>query len=317
VRITKLTLGAILAALFTTSITAFAQTQIEPLKARRGGEVGSGSGSSDRMAHYENDGDLADCQRAIGILKRALRKTEYQDANYSALRRVLERGLIEAGSLFNPHDQSLTKQAIRRGQILGSVFRGGCPIDSNEGQQVCLEREQRTAVYFLSQFYTYIIDVIYPLDENYWYPTFKRCDRYDCYDREDRRDIYKRFHTDYTKAAQKLLGFYLGDDRNKLPEAFAMNTYELRAAERVLKWSADDLNRDLFRRSYACIREELYESAQDLADFNAGDREIFRNSRQAIEFARRAANSALRALDNLEWDRDSYERGSRPICRRW
>jgi hypothetical protein len=262
-----------------------------------GGEAGSGGDESTDFSARQRDGYYGSCASAVGVLRRALRMARFQNGNFPSVRRILVAGLVNALKELPDEDSPLTKLAVQRGLRLDAQFSGGCRgFNENLSRAQCLDLEVRTAVYFLDKFYGYIVNSVYPLDENYWIPYhanyYPHCRSYDCLP----PDFYDSFWVAYKESARSLLDFYVGTPESGIPEALASNLYELRVAEHVLRWSAEDLNMDLFRRRFACAIDDLQEAAQDLADFNAGSSMIFRNSRQAVGFARDTATAEASLL---------------------
>lgn len=263
-------------------------------------------GRSDDSRDY--DGDLFGiCHRATGLLRDAMDQAIeiFNDGDVSGARNMLMLGLRDASQSFNPHlqEKPLLQNAIVRGLTLNSVFQNACPAH-NQG---CLNLEARAAAYFLSVYYGYILNTVSSLDENYYVPYMQRrhhnCRSFDCL-RDDNDDRFSNrfddgfvdsFFTNYKDAAVSLLGFYNGNN-SSLPDALARNTYELRLAELVLGWAADDLNTDLFRRHFACAITELDQASQALADYNAGNSSRFRTSTRAVQFARRKSESIANIL---------------------
>lgn len=267
--------------------------------ARSGGEVGSGGGESgygNWNTDVSGDGMYGSCASAIGALQRALRMARYQNGNFAQTRRVLTQGLANALAQIPERETPLTKSALRRGLTLNQQFVGGCRNAADPTSKAqCLDLEQRTAVFFLDRFYSYIINSVYPLDTNYWIPyrtQYPRCRSYACLP----SNFYSSFYVAYKDSARELLDFYIGHGHNGMPDALAMDVYELRVAEHVLKWASTDLNLDLFRRGFQCVVSDLAVASQDLADFNSGSTMIFRNSRQAVNFARDTAYANASAL---------------------
>jgi len=231
------------------------------------------------------------CASAVGVLRRTLRMAQYQNGNFASIRRLLVQGLANALKEIPAHEDPLTKSALRRGLVLDQQFVNGCKnISDPTTKAQCLDLELRTAVFFLDRFYSYILNSVYPLDEHYWIPyrtRYSHCRSHQCFP----SNFYSAFYVAYKDSARELLNFYIGNRSNGMPDSLAMNVYELHVAENVLKWSASDLNLDLFRRNFACVIGDLAMAAQDLADFNAGSTMVFRNSRQAVNFARNTADS--------------------------
>lgn len=262
-----------------------------------GGEAGSGGGDGfGAFTNAADDGFYNTCANAVGVLRRALRMAQYQNGNFASIRRLLVDGLANALREIPSHEDPLTKSAIRRGLTLNQQFINGCKnITDPTSKAQCLDLELRTAVFFLDRFYSYILNFVYPLDANYWIPyrtQYPRCRSYNCLP----SSFYSAFYAAYKDSARELLNFYIGNRSNGMPYALAMDVYELHVAENVLKWSANDLNLDLFRRNFACLIGDLAMAAQDLADFNTGSTMVFRNSRQAVNFARNTADSSASAL---------------------
>jgi hypothetical protein len=275
----------------------------------RGGATDSRDGGGhDDADSRDYDGDLLSiCHRATGLLRDAMDQAieTFNDGDVSGARNMLMLGLREASQSFNPHlqEKPLLQNAIVRGLALNSVFQNACPAH-NQG---CLNLEARAAVYFLSVYYGYILNTVSSLDENYYVPYMQRrhhnCRSFDCL-RDDNDDRFSNrfndgfvdsFFTNYKDAAVSLLGFYNGNN-SSLPDALARNTYELRLAELVLGWAADDLNTDLFRRHFACAIAELDQASRALADFNAGNSARFRTSTRAVQFARRKSENIAKIL---------------------
>ena len=269
-----------------------ASAMIFSASAFAGGEAGSGGGQSGSYSEF-----YSSCDSAVGQLRRALRIAEFHQGNFVAIRQILVAGLANALREIPSKVDPLTKRAVERGLVLNSQFMGGCGSLQGPVLSECQDLARRTAVYFLSKYYDYILGSVYPLDHDYWIPYYARyrdC-RYDdngCWPQGFR----DRFFVAYKASARALLQFYIGDDGGGMPEALAMDSYELHVAEHVLKWAADDLNLDLFRRRFACVDSELQDAAHDLADYNAGNRMIFANSRQAVEYARSEARGAVESL---------------------
>jgi hypothetical protein len=263
-----------------------------------GGEAGSGGGSADLSRH--RGGFYSSCASAVGVLRRAIRMAEYQDGNSSAIRKILVTGLANALKEIPDDENPLTKLAIQRGLKLNSQFANGCrDVTGNVQKAQCLDLELRTAVFFLGKFYDYILTSVYPLDDNYYIPYYTHyyphCRHHECLP----PDFYDSFYVAYKGSARALLDFYIGNSQNGMPDALAMDTYELHVAENVLRWSSEDLNLDLFRREFACVIDDLKDASQDLADFNAGSTMIFRNSRQAVSFARETADTNASTLGGV------------------
>ena len=172
------------------------------------------------------------------------------------------------------------------------------PCFQGEDPQSCLELEQRTALYFLGQYYNYIIQVVSELDREYYVPymtRYGRCGRFECLP----PDFGNDFFIAYRNSAIALLQFYNGNGvSGGMPDALAKDVYELRVAERVLGWAANDLNQDLWRRHFGCLIQELSAASQDLAAFNAGDTQRFKTSRRAVLFARSTSSGIAIDLES-------------------
>ncbi len=244
---------------------------------------------------------LGYCNSAIGYLVKAKRiaREQFGDGDLVHARATLINGLVQALGSFGDVDQAnapLTRLAIQRGLDLDTAFQNGC--SRGEDRQSCLELEQRTALYFMGQYYNYILGVVSELDRDYYVPymtRYGRCGRFDCMP----QDFGNDFFVAYRNSASALLNFYNGQDPNSgLPDALAKDVYELNVAERVLGWAAQDLNQDLWRRHFACLIQELSSGAQDLAAFNSGDTQRFKTSRRAVLFARDLSYGIASDLNN-------------------
>lgn len=275
---------------------------VSTLAQAKGGEAGSGGGESgDSISQITHDGGFySSCSSAVSVLRRSLRMAQFQNGNFSAIRRILVSGLASALKEIPTSENPLTKSALQRGLVLDSQFVNGCRNVSGQVQKAqCLDLELRTSVFFLDKFYNYILTSVYPLDENYWIPYHR--DYYPrCHGRYSREcmpsDFYNNFYVAYKDSARDLLNFYIGNNQSGMPDALAMDVYELHVAENIFTWSAQDLNGDIFRREFACAIDDLQSASQDLAAFNAGSTMIFRNSRQAVMFSRSTAESNLETL---------------------
>ncbi|OFZ16850.1 MAG: hypothetical protein A2Z20_12920 [Bdellovibrionales bacterium RBG_16_40_8] len=266
---------------------------------KSGSDVGKGGNGGSRSDLYNGVSGRYDlygiCHEATGILRDALDQAHelFNDGDIRGARNMLMQGLREALQSFDPklQEKPLLQNAIQRGLRLNSVFQNSCPV----GDQGCLSLEKRAAIYFLSVYYNYILNTVTSLDENYYirYVTSyqRHCRSFDCLP----EDYGNGFFTNYRDAAITLLGFYNGDGSG-LPDALARNTYELRLAELVLRWSADDLNSDLFRRHFACAISELDRASLAIADFNAGNTSRFKTSTRAVQFAREKSENVAYKL---------------------
>ncbi len=238
------------------------------------------------------------CSSADGILVRAkgIALEEFADGDLPGARDTLVKGMVKALKSFGggSDDAPLTQIAMTRGIQLNGAFQSGCTA----GDQPCLDLELRTALFFLGKYYDYVLNVVAPLDEQYYIPYVTRyhhCHDYSCLP----RDFGNDFFVAYKDSAIALLDFYNGEDpRSGLPDTLAKDVYELSVAENVLGWAASDLNNDLWRRSFACSIEELSDASQDIAAFNAGDASRFKTSRRAVLFARSESVSAARQLSS-------------------
>ena len=283
-----------------TSLVLMVQT-LSLNSAFAGSDVGKGGNGGSRAYLYVDNvsgvgmnGQAHDlygiCHAATGILRGAREQAHeiFNDGDIRGARTMLMTGLREALQSFDPNlqEKPLMQNAIQRGLRLNGVFQNACRNDD----QGCLNLEVRAAVYFLSVYYGYILNTVTALDENYYIPYVTRyhshCRSFDCLP----EDYGFSFFTNYKDAAIALLGFYNGNN-SSLPDALARNTYELKLAELVLKWSADDLNSDLFRRHFACAVSELDRASLAIADFNAGNTSRFKTSTRAVEFARHKSES--------------------------
>lgn len=278
-------------------------TQIESEFGRPGGEAGSGggeagSGALEGMEFSKQDGGFyGSCASAIAELRQALDMLKYQNGNFAKARQILVNGLSNALKQIPPHEKPLTKSALQRGLVLNQQFANGCKNITNPiSKAQCLDLELRAAVFFLGKFYSYVMHTVYPLDRDFWIPYrvnyYSHCHSYDCL------PFYWDFYTAYKDSAKELLNLYIGNGHGGLPDAFAMDTYELRVAENIFKWAASDLNLDLFRRDFSCVIADLSMAGRNLADFNAGSTMMFYNSERAVNYARDVTNRSLMTLDN-------------------
>jgi hypothetical protein len=236
------------------------------------------------------------CDSAIGILVRAKRiaREQFADGDLAGSRNTLVQGLVKALASFgnvNDMDAPLTKLSIVRGIDLNSAFQDNCGDD-----QQCLGLQARTALFFMGKYYDYILGPVASLDRQYYIPYVTRyhhCRSYECLP----ADFGNEFFVAYKSSAEALLNFYNGQDpRSGLPDTLAKDVYELNVAERVLGWAAEDLNNDLWRRSFACLIQELSDGSQDIAAFNSGDSSQFKTSRRAVLFSRDISQEAASDL---------------------
>ena len=265
---------------------------------RAGGEAGSGGAGSGGEGLFVAPTSVHDefhhpCDEAIGVLQNALQELELFPGNFSQKREILKMGLSDALDRIPTNEDPLTKRALQRGLILEQQFVKGCDnLTDSVSRTDCLDREQRVAVFFLQRFYNYVIESIYHLDRHYWLPyhrDYSLCHQYECLPDGFDSDFYVA----YSNSARELLNFYV-----EVSEPLTMDLYELRVAENVFNWSAEDLNLDLFRRKprFGCVVVRLRAAAQKLAEFNAGRRSG--NSVQMVEYARGVASGSAAALSS-------------------
>lgn len=301
----------ILALCASMSHSAFAQTRKNNAPkslGSKGADIGKGGTGGDAQKDdlYNEDIYYA-CNNATGVLKKALARALWY-GQPTKQRAILNQGLKDAYVLVSSDYgfSLLTKQAVLRGLEIDRTISGAC----RTGQEDCLEREVRVAVLALAQSYDLIINKVVPLDMDYNIPYHQKyashCRSYDCLP----GDFASRFLVRYADSAAALLDFYLGTDPRPelggrplrlLPEALGSDYYELRVAERISKWAAADLNKDLFRRAFACVIADLDILSNSLERYNNGMNDEFPNSKFAVIYTRGALLSSLTSLRQQQW----------------
>jgi hypothetical protein len=242
----------------------------------------------------------ARCSSAISILKDYKAFALAEMGNTAVARQTILEGLENALKEFEHSDEGmpLTELALYRGLELNTAFQGAC---TNPADASCFDRENRAAVFFLAKYYSYIIDTVSKLDNEYFIPFITTYGHDRLLRREWPIDIDQAFLVKYKESAAALLDLYNGETQGSVQSYLTTNKYELEVASRILYWVSEDLDNDLMARDFVCVIQDAARASEHIS--RNIERIVpgrgFRTSTDVVNYARAKAWENAQTLKHL------------------
>ena len=235
------------------------------------------------------------CNNTREQLLRARRDAEYSlyRGDYGAAEARLRQGLVDAdaaGRRFR-NGGPLTARALARGIRLSDALASST-AQSPQGP--------RTRVYFLFNYYDFLVDTVENLDLPLYLP-FRHCGMCD----RVNASLFEERFVSYAKSQLSLVldtlaettGGY-GDTTPVVPvgspEGF-LKALEISAAN-----AASDLQESLWSARYSCAVSKLFTVSHELSRFNAGQASAYYDEVDAVNRSYVDVDSTLRSMDRMD-----------------